>query len=207
MQIPFQVDEVFTRYLNNTASGFSVYSGEDQHTTYAYDREGFRYTKSDPRDPCNAVAARRRMTAPDPVKGLDTNDEVAFMAADAGPQAPAGAAAAEGHRRRASEVAITDPHDPAAPPVRLRDARARGRAEPAFDASNGYVHYERDAERRHVRATPSRPTTATATPRTGVVLRRRRQRGRGSTGAGSAARATRDDHHARATASATTAAG
>jgi hypothetical protein len=39
-QIPFQVDEVFTRYLDNTASGFSPYSDEDQHTTYAYDREG-----------------------------------------------------------------------------------------------------------------------------------------------------------------------
>src|SRR6266480_1299882 len=51
VQIPFQVDEVFTRYLDNSASGFSVYSGEDQHTTYAFDREGFRYTKSDPSNP------------------------------------------------------------------------------------------------------------------------------------------------------------
>ena len=42
-QIPFQVDEVFTRYLNNAASGFAFFSGEDQHTTYAYDREGFRW--------------------------------------------------------------------------------------------------------------------------------------------------------------------
>src|SRR4051794_14689393 len=48
VQIPFQVDEVFTRYLDNSASGFSVYSGEDQHTTYAYDREGWRYWAQDP---------------------------------------------------------------------------------------------------------------------------------------------------------------
>src|SRR5438128_9235268 len=34
-QIPFQVDELFTRYLSNEASGFSIYSGQDQHTTYA----------------------------------------------------------------------------------------------------------------------------------------------------------------------------
>ena len=47
-QIRFQVDEVFTRYLDNSASGFSVYSGEDQHTTYAYDREGFRWYEQDP---------------------------------------------------------------------------------------------------------------------------------------------------------------
>jgi hypothetical protein len=43
--VPFQVDEVFTRYLDNSASGYAVYSGEDQHTTYAFDREGFRYPK------------------------------------------------------------------------------------------------------------------------------------------------------------------
>src|SRR5436305_2969210 len=43
-QIPFQVDEVFTRYLTNPASRFAIYSGDDQHTTYAFDREGFRYT-------------------------------------------------------------------------------------------------------------------------------------------------------------------
>src|SRR3954452_541983 len=36
VQIPFQVDQVFTRYLDNSASGFAAYSGEDQHTTYAY---------------------------------------------------------------------------------------------------------------------------------------------------------------------------
>src|SRR3954454_8618517 len=56
-QIPFQVDEVFTRYLDNSASGFSVYSGQDQHTTYAYDREGWRMYAQDPSDPCHAVPA------------------------------------------------------------------------------------------------------------------------------------------------------
>ena len=56
-QIPFQVDEVFTRYLDNTASGFSPYSGEDQHTTYAFDREGFRWTDGQcVAQPASAVA-------------------------------------------------------------------------------------------------------------------------------------------------------
>src|SRR4051794_7071456 len=60
VQIPFQVDEVFTRYLNNDSSGFGVYSGTDQHTTYAYDREPFRFTENgsaDPNDPnfCKAT--------------------------------------------------------------------------------------------------------------------------------------------------------
>src|SRR3712207_1511713 len=68
-QIPFQVDEQFTRYLDNSASGFAIYSGQDQHTTYAYPREGFRYDKSDPSDPCKAVASSP--AAVDPVAGLD----------------------------------------------------------------------------------------------------------------------------------------
>src|SRR3954447_13891206 len=93
-QIPFQVDEVFTRYLDNSASGFSVYSGEDQHTTYAYDREGFRYNTSDPGNPC--LARPDSPTAKDPVPGLDDNDELAFMAADAGSQAPADAGLPKG---------------------------------------------------------------------------------------------------------------
>ena len=43
-QIPFQVDEKFTRYLSNNASGFAIYSGTDEHVDYAFDREGWRFT-------------------------------------------------------------------------------------------------------------------------------------------------------------------
>src|SRR4051794_20276869 len=89
VQIPFQVDEEFTRYLDNSASGFAVYSGEDQHTPYAFDREGFRLRKEDPANPCHALPDSP--IAPDPVKGLDDNDELVFMASDAGAKAPAGA--------------------------------------------------------------------------------------------------------------------
>src|SRR5207248_873617 len=84
------VDEMFVRYLDNSASGFSVYSGEDQHLSYAFDREGWRYYAQDPNDPCHAVPAEGVKTTPDPVPGLDTNDELAFMASDAGPAAPSG---------------------------------------------------------------------------------------------------------------------
>ena len=89
-QVPFQVDQMFVRYLDNSASGFAIYSGEDQHLSYEFDREGFRYTKSDPSNPCLAIADSPPAT--DPVKGLDTNDETVFMASDAGAQAPTGAA-------------------------------------------------------------------------------------------------------------------
>jgi hypothetical protein len=147
-QIPFQVDEQFTRYLDNSASGFSVYSGQDEHTTYAFDREGFRYTKSDPYDPadpdrvCQAKPAS--LPAYDPVKGLDSNDELAFMASDAGPEAPGDAALPRGIES-AKRVLVSDPTDPSAKPsyVYVMRAGANG-PKPAFDAGNGYVSYRRD---------------------------------------------------------------
>ena len=102
---------MFTRYLDNSASGFAIYSGEDQHTTYAFDREGFRYRKEDPNNPCHALPDSA--VAQDPVRGLDDNDELAFMAKDAGPKAPAGAALPKGIAGM-QEVRITDPQNPSA---------------------------------------------------------------------------------------------
>src|SRR3954471_10582669 len=135
VQIPFQVDQVFTRYLDNDASGFAAYSGQDQHTTYAFDREGWRYTQSDPSNPCLAVPKDGVKTTADPVAGLDANDEVAFMASDAGPRAPAGAAAPAGiDKDGIKEIAVGD-----------RFVYVTKGVKPAFNASNGYVHYRRDA--------------------------------------------------------------
>ena len=137
--IPFQVDEMFTRYLDNSASGFALYSGEDQHTTYAFDREGFRLRKEDPANPCHALPDSP--TAVDPVKGLDDNDELVFMAGDAGPQAPANAALPRGIEA-AREVRVTDPSNPgAATYAYVMKAGAKG---PHADA-DGYVKYTRDA--------------------------------------------------------------
>ena len=137
VEVPFQVDEVFTRYLDNSASGFALYSGIDQHTSYAFDREGFRFTGSDPSDPCLAVPVSKAAT--DPVAGLDTNDEVAFMAADAGPAAPADAKAPAGVDG-VKAVTVRDPLTQAVTYLYVM----RGRT-PGYDAANGYVTYERDA--------------------------------------------------------------
>src|SRR3954468_9170365 len=116
-QVPFQVDEVFTRYPDNSASGFAFYSGDDQHTTYAYDREGFRYVKDGPAsDPCRAQPDSPAMK--DPVAGLDSNDEVAFMASDAGPQAPSDAKVPDGIVGL-DEVVVTDPTQPDHAPTYL----------------------------------------------------------------------------------------
>jgi hypothetical protein len=146
VQIPFQVDEVFTRYLNNDASGFGFYSGTDKHTDYAYDREPFRFSANDPADPCKAAPKDGIATTHDPVAGLDSNDELAFMAADAGAQAPAGTALPAGIAG-AKVVTITDPTNPTAAPTYVYVMRADDTAaapKPAYNAGNGYVRYDRD---------------------------------------------------------------
>jgi hypothetical protein len=142
-QIPFQVDEVFTRYLNNSASGFAIYSGEDQHTTYAYDREGFRWFEQEADDPCRAKPASP--VARDPVPGLDDNDELAFMYADAGDRMPDGAELPRGIDGAPYEIVVADPTNPAAAPryAYVMQAAPNG-PKPAYDAENGYVSYKRD---------------------------------------------------------------
>src|SRR5438477_5643819 len=90
VQIPFQVDELATRYVSNNASTFSFYSETDQHPTYVFDQERFRWTKPDPNDPCHALPDGPP-TTPDNVPGLDTNDELSFMASDGLSAAPRGA--------------------------------------------------------------------------------------------------------------------
>jgi hypothetical protein len=142
-QIPLQVDEVFTRYLDNAASGFSVYSGEDQHTTYAFDREGFRYTESDPANPC--LAQPGSAVAKDPVPGLDDNDELALMADDGGAQAPAGTALPKGIEE-ARAVRLVDPTAAGGEPRYAYVMKAAaGGPTPRFTAANGYVSYKRDS--------------------------------------------------------------
>ena len=141
-QIPFQVDEVFTRYLNNSASGFAIYSGEDQHTTYAYDREGFRWFEEEKSDPCKARPASP--VARDPVPGLDDNDELAFMYTDAGDRWTGGELP-KGIDGQPYEVAVADPTNATAASkyVYVMQASPSG-PKPAFDADNGYVQYKRD---------------------------------------------------------------
>jgi hypothetical protein len=145
-QIPFQVDELATRYLSNNASTFSAYSQVDQHTTYVFDEERFRWTKSDPADPCRAMPDGPP-TTPDPVPGLDHNDEISFMASDAAPAAPAGAPLPEGIVS-AKQVVVTDPSNGGAQRVvYVMVASDQPNApKPKYDASNGYVRYQPDAD-------------------------------------------------------------
>ncbi len=144
VQVPFQVDEVFTRYLNNERSGFSVYSGEDQHTTYAYDREGFRFRlDGTPEDPCTARADSPPAT--DPVKGLDANDEISFMGFDSGPVAPAAAPLPAGIKEM-KEIRVQVPGKSVMGYAYIGLADAGG-PRPKFTGADGsgHVSYKRDA--------------------------------------------------------------
>ncbi|MFP5225133.1 MAG: hypothetical protein ACLGH3_06240 [Actinomycetota bacterium] len=162
-QIPFQVDERFVRYLSNNASGFAFYSGIDQDTSYAYDREGFRYSwdewldggghlnpnnggdvcKATPRPGTRVVDGYG--TTPDPVVGLDDNDELVFMWSDAGAQAPVDAVLPDGIVD-GYEIAVADPSDPEDVAFAYIMQAAEDGPQPAFDETNGYVRYERDAD-------------------------------------------------------------
>ncbi|HJR18365.1 MAG TPA: hypothetical protein VJ922_01470 [Actinomycetota bacterium] len=154
VQIPLQVDERFTRYLSNNVSGFAFYSGVDQYLTYAFDREGYRFTDSDPADPCRPIPradptydGQRIVAEPDPLPGLDDNDEIAFMVRSTGEQAPSGATLPIGVES-ASEVVVVDPSDPGVLRYAYVMLATGDGPAAAFDASNGFVRYAPDANAR-----------------------------------------------------------
>jgi hypothetical protein len=142
-QIPFQVDEVDQRFLSNDNSGFAFYSETDGHVTYVFDREGFRFMGQDPDDACLAAPTEPGVTmTPDAVPGLDTDDELVFMARDAGARAPSQAGLPDGITD-AREVSVVDPDTGTTVGYAYV---MRGDVAPAFDATSGYVRYERDAD-------------------------------------------------------------
>ncbi|MBW3662893.1 MAG: hypothetical protein KY469_07315 [Actinobacteria bacterium] len=141
-QIPLQVDEMFPRFLSNNRSGFAFYSETDQHLSYAFDREGFRWRASHPDDPCLAMPDSD--VAVDPVQGLDSDDEIVFMARDAGEPAPPTAPTPPGILAM-HDIALTDPHSGVTSYVYVGLTETGGPA-PAFDATSGYVRYERDPD-------------------------------------------------------------
>ena len=147
VQIPFQVDELAVRYLSNNASGFAAYSETDPHPTYVWDEDRFRWTASAPGHPCQAAPEGGAAPTPDVVPGLDTNDELVFMASDAGPRAPAGAPLPAGIAAM-KRVRIVDPYRAgrARYVYVMRAGTGRRAPRPAFDATNGYVRYQPDAD-------------------------------------------------------------
>jgi hypothetical protein len=138
VEIPVQVDEVMPYCLSNPNSDFGIYSGTDKEFSYAWDVESWKKTAGI----CSAEYAPGDGPTPDPADMLDDDDEIVFMASDAGEAAPAGAA----FPPDVSGVHAVAVVDPLAPDrigfvyVALRDGGS------SFDAASGYVSYVRDAD-------------------------------------------------------------
>ena len=213
VQIPFQVDEVFTRYLDNSASGFAVYSGQDQHTTYAYDREGWRYTDSDPNNPATRSRSRSATRARRPRRtrcraSTTTTSSPSWPPTRARRRPPARSPrpASAACRRWRSTTRTTR----GAVRLRLRDEgrRREERAEAGVQREQRLRLLQARRQRRHLREVGVE-LRRLRQRRHGPVLRRERQRGDEGRQARSsaAARATTRRSRRRATSSATTAAG
>lgn len=127
-EIPSQVDERFWRYLANEGGENGPYSGFDPELTYVFDEEGFRKTAGE----CYAEYPAGPITTPDPIANFDDDDEIVFMARDAGARLsvpPAGSI----------EVGITDPVTSTTSYVYVTSEPGR-----AHDFGAPYVSYARD---------------------------------------------------------------
>lgn len=137
VEIPVQVDERYFYCLSNPPSDFAFYSGTDKELTYAWDVESWKKTDGQ----CAAAYPPGVGPTPDPVPTLDDDDEIVFLASDAGPQAPALALPPLG-TTSGQAVMLVDPLDPTAVRFVYLFLRPGGSS---YDASNGYVAYVRDA--------------------------------------------------------------
>jgi hypothetical protein len=136
VEIPVQVDQRFPYFLANGRSSFGVYSGTDTELTYQWDTESWKMTAGT----CQRAYQPGDSATQDPVPTLDDDDEIAMMATDAGPKAPSYARDPTATTPGRQEVTITDPLSGAVSYVYLY-LRPGG---PRFNASNGYVRYQRD---------------------------------------------------------------
>jgi hypothetical protein len=138
-ELPVQVDEKFPYFLANANSDFGFYSGTDEELTYEWDTESWKKTAGE----CEAQYAAGASAMQDPVETLDDDDEIVFMADDAGTaQAPLDATGPAGTTDQRQEVALVDPLDPSVQRFVYLFQKDGGTS---FTADNGYVHYDRDA--------------------------------------------------------------
>jgi Bacterial Ig domain len=137
VEIPVQVDEMYPYCLSNPNSSFGVYSGTDMELTYAWDVESWKKTGGI----CTAEYPLGDGPLADPVPTLDDDDEVVFMARDAGGQAPVGAPEPAG-ATDSQVLVLTDALDPATLRFVYLFRKPGGSS---FTAANGYVDYARDA--------------------------------------------------------------
>lgn len=135
-EIPVQVDEKFPFFLANSGSSFSVYSGTDPELTYAWDSENWD-ARDAANNPCKAAYPAGKK---DPIAALDDDDEVVFMARDAGAMAPPGQAPSKA--TQVQMVRLQDVADPQAERVVYLVRQAGGSS---FKSQSVYVRYQRNA--------------------------------------------------------------
>jgi hypothetical protein len=133
--VPVQVDQRFPYFLANGRSSFGVYSGTDTELTYQWDTEAWKMASGQ----CTKAYAAGDGAMVDPVPTFDDDDELVFMASDAGTRAPASAAVPVGATER-HEVALADPTHPGAVTYVYLFLASKA---PTVDR---YVHYERAAD-------------------------------------------------------------
>jgi hypothetical protein len=168
-EVPVQVDQRFPYFLANGRSSFSVYSGTDEELTYAWapdahstGEEAWKKVFGD----CSAryATAAENAALPsyanpaptgsldtagytgamqDPVPTFDDDDEIALMARDAGPEAPAGARLPVG-ASNGQVVRINDPLNPSITGYVYLFQRATGSSFTA--ATSPYVTMARNAD-------------------------------------------------------------
>ena len=138
-EIPFQVDERFPYLLANGRSDFGVYSATDEELTYAWDIERWNMTDG----LCEVEHPAGEGSMADPAAGLDDDDELVFMADDAGTAAPADAGLPPGVKSGDRQVVrVDDPTDPTSTGFVYLFRKADGSG---IDPADWYVNYERDA--------------------------------------------------------------
>lgn len=150
VEIPVQVDEKAPYFLANANSDFSVYSGTDPEITYVWDNGDAAHTYGDESwmmvgGQCDRAYPEGLAPVPDPVPGLDDDDEIVFMYSDAGEinsspgSMPPGATAMQ-------MLTVVDPllQDTGLPSSPRAVYLVQQEGGSSFSA-NHYVRYERDA--------------------------------------------------------------
>ena len=137
VEIPVQVDERFPYFLANPNSDFGVYSGTDEELTYEWDVESWMKTAGE----CEAAYPPGVEATQDPATTLDDDDEIVFMASDAGEQVELDTQGPAGTGDQRHEIALVDPLDPTTQRYVYLFTKPGGSS---FDETNGYVTYDRD---------------------------------------------------------------
>ncbi|MDD5713262.1 MAG: PKD domain-containing protein, partial [Smithellaceae bacterium] len=137
IEIPIQIDQRFPYFLVNSRSKSATWGGTDQELTYQWDSENWKKVYGT----CTAQYESSSMLATaDPVATLDDDDEIVFMASDAGDQASADTHGPAGTTDKRYQVTLYDPATATSKYVYLF-LKAGGSS---FNAENGYVTYVRD---------------------------------------------------------------